>query len=124
MPICRSPISPTILSDPFSYSNGYESQKLAPPKLEIAGMNQLTPTVGEWYAMPGGIKFEVIDVDNGTGIIEVQGEDGLLGEVATDEWPRFELEHSTPPSDLANTLDSLSWIEEEELEPESSLVVR
>jgi hypothetical protein len=87
-------------------------------------MNQLTPTVGQWYVMPGGIKFEVIDVDNATGVIEVQDEDGLLGEVETDEWPRFELDATSPPDDLANTLDSMSWMDEEEHEPESSLMTR
>ena len=87
-------------------------------------MNQLTPTAGQWYAMPGGIKFEVIDVDNVAGVIEVQDEDGLMGEVATDDWPRFELAVAEPPRDLANTLDSMSWMDDDEHEPESSLAVR
>jgi hypothetical protein len=72
-------------------------------------MHQIHPTVGQWYLRPKtGKKFEVIDIDDGDGMIEIQDEEGTLDQVDSDAWFTDELEATDQPQDVSGALDSSS----------------
>ncbi|HTE39220.1 MAG TPA: DUF6763 family protein [Steroidobacteraceae bacterium] len=70
-------------------------------------MNELTPTVGQWYMREDGRKFEVIDIDDGDGYVELQDEDGMLDEIETDAWPTIDLKITTQPLDSTAAFDEM-----------------
>lgn len=64
------------------------------------------PTIGSWYEhLERGQKFEVLDVDEDRGVVEVQYTDGDIDEMDIDEWHELELEPIDTPED---------WVETEE----------
>ena len=67
------------------------------------------PVVGAIYEDPEGLAFEVVSFDEDDGTIEVQYEDGEVGEIDIDAWYEMELQQlrSADPDE-----------EEEEVEPE------
>ena len=65
----------------------------------------LQPAVGEWYADPQGITFEVVAVDEEDGTIEVQYFDGTLEELDADAWPQMQLKPVDAPEDWSGSLD-------------------
>jgi hypothetical protein len=70
-------------------------------------MHQIHPTVGQWYLRPKtGKKFEVIDIDDGDGMIEIQDEEGTLDQVESDAWFTDGLEATDQPQDFSGALDS------------------
>lgn len=65
----------------------------------------LSPVVGEWYADPQGITFEVVAVDDEDSAIEVQYFDGTLEELDADAWKDMQLKSVEPPEDWSGSLD-------------------
>ena len=63
--------------------------------------SQSLPTVGEWYRAHAGQKclFEVIDVDERSGTIATQWEDGDLDEFDEDTWQRMSPALTVSPSE-------------------------
>jgi hypothetical protein len=69
------------------------------------------PVVGAIYEDPDGLAFEVVSFDEDDGTIEVQYEDGEVGEIDIDAWYEMELQQ-------LRSADSDE--EEEEVEPEKA----
>lgn len=65
----------------------------------------LRPAVGEWYANPQGVTFEVVAVDDEDGTIEVQYFDGTLEELEADAWREMQFKQVDPPEDWSGSLD-------------------
>lgn len=65
----------------------------------------LRPAVGEWYANPQGVTFEVVAVDDEDGTIEVQYFDGTLEELEADAWCEMQFKQVDPPEDWSGSLD-------------------
>lgn len=63
------------------------------------------PAVGEWYADPQGISFEVVTLDEEDGSIGVQYFDGTLEELDADAWSEMQCKHVDPPEDWSGSLD-------------------
>lgn len=74
---------------------------------------EVDPITGNWYQhLDKGQEFQVIDVDDTTGIIETQHFDGDIEEIPVDEWFQLELEQIEPPEDWTGPVDE---IEEDDL---------
>lgn len=72
-------------------------------------MHQIQPTVGQWYLRPEtGLKFEVIDIDDGDGMIEIQDEEGTLDQVDSEAWFTEALEATDQPQDSTGAFDTIS----------------
>ena len=55
--------------------------------------NEVDPVVGSWYEhIERGQKFEVVDVDDERGVIEVQYANGEIDEMDIDDWYDLEIE--------------------------------
>jgi uncharacterized protein DUF6763 len=64
----------------------------------IAIKQSLLPAVGEWYLdSETEAEFEVMDVDEGEGLIEVQYLNGEIDELDEEEWDELELSKIEPP---------------------------
>lgn len=67
---------------------------------------QVFPAVGEWYLeCVTEAEFEVVDVDEDTGLVEVQYLNGEIGEFDQDEWKSLELSKIEPPEDWTVALE-------------------
>jgi hypothetical protein len=66
------------------------------------------PIVGNWYQHWGkGQKFEVVAVDEDTGLVEVQYFDGTVDEFALNEWDELDVETIEQPEDWTGSLDDI-----------------
>ena len=74
-------------------------------------MNELDPVAGQWYVRPDGLKFEVIDIDEG-GLIEVQNQDGTLDEIDVEDWPKISLELTSQSEDPTASFDNVPFPDE------------
>lgn len=64
------------------------------------------PGIGEWYLdRETEDQFEVIDVDEADGTVEVQFLNGDIAELDRDEWETSELSLIEPPEDFAAALE-------------------
>jgi hypothetical protein len=63
------------------------------------------PAVGDWYEAPGGVKFEVVAVDDEDGSIDIQHYDGTVEELDFDAWEESEHFPTDPPEDYSGSLD-------------------
>jgi hypothetical protein len=64
------------------------------------------PIVGIWYMRPdNGLKFQVVAVDEGESVIEIQYFDGDIEELDLDDWYQMELEQIESPEDISGALD-------------------
>lgn len=70
------------------------------------------PVVGAIYEDQDGLAFEVLSFDEDDGTIEVQYEDGEVGEIDIDAWYEMELQQ------LRSAEHEESEEEEEEVEPD------
>ncbi len=62
--------------------------------------NEVDPVAGSWYEhIERGQKFEVVDVDDERGVIEVQYANGALDEMDIDEWYDLEIEPIEVPEE-------------------------
>jgi hypothetical protein len=72
-------------------------------------MHEIQPTVGQWYLRPEtGQRFEVIDIDDGDGMIEIQDEEGTLDQVDSDIWFTEAIELTNQPQHFTGALDGVS----------------
>ncbi|CAN5886952.1 hypothetical protein BH20PSE1_BH20PSE1_11870 [soil metagenome] len=68
--------------------------------------NEVNPVAGSWYEhIERGRKFEVLDVDDERGVIEVQYADGEIDEMDTDEWYDLEIEPIEIPEEWTGQSD-------------------
>ena len=63
------------------------------------------PAIGDWYQAPGGVRFEVIAVDDDEGTIDIQHFDGTVEEFDFDAWEDSEYFPSHAPEDYSGSLD-------------------
>ncbi|TVZ39171.1 hypothetical protein P886_3566 [Alteromonadaceae bacterium 2753L.S.0a.02] len=63
-------------------------------------MASIYPTVGSWYQDSTTLQlFEVVAVDEDTGSIEVQFDDGDIGEYELDSWGQLSIVAAAAPED-------------------------
>ena len=74
--------------------------------------NDLEPEENRWYETDKGKIFRVVSLDEQSGMIELQHQDGDLNEIDIDEWKALDLELVEAPSDWGGSLDTST---EEEL---------
>jgi uncharacterized protein DUF6763 len=68
--------------------------------------NNSEPSVGNWYQYPeDGERFEVLEVDEARGVVEIQYADGERDEIDLEEWGDLEVDLTDPPEDWAETLE-------------------
>jgi len=65
------------------------------------------PEIGSWYRNLQGQSFEVIALDEGEGIVEIQYFDGAVEELDMDTWYELELVEREPPEDWSGPFDDL-----------------
>lgn len=66
------------------------------------------PIVGNWYELPDkGQRFEVVEIDEDKGIIEIQYFDGDLDEIELDEWYDLNIEPIEAPEDWTGPIDNV-----------------
>lgn len=66
------------------------------------------PAVGEWYLDSGSEdEFEIVNVDEDGGLIEVQYLNGEIGEFTREEWSSLELSEIEAPEDWTAALEPL-----------------
>jgi hypothetical protein len=76
-------------------------------------MHQIQPTIGQWYLRPeSGRKFEVIDIDDGDGMIEIQDDEGALDQIDSDTWFADTLEATDQPQNAIGAFDNVSETDE------------
>jgi hypothetical protein len=63
------------------------------------------PVIGEWYADPQGLLFEVVAIDADDGSVEVQYFDGSVAEFEVEGWEELRPKLSEPPEDLSGSID-------------------
>lgn len=79
------------------------------------------PVVRNWYQhLDKGQKFEVIEVDEDRGIVEIQYFDGDLDAVDLDEWYEQEIEPIEAPEDWTGPMDDIERDETDSGEEEWS----
>ena len=67
--------------------------------------NELEPSSGQWYETGKGQIFRVVALDENSGMIELQHQNGDLNEIEFDEWAALELELIESPSDWRGSMD-------------------
>jgi hypothetical protein len=66
------------------------------------------PIIGNWYENPAqGEEFQIVDIDEETGVIEIQYLDGDLDVIELDEWNELDLEPVEPPEDWTGPIDDV-----------------
>jgi hypothetical protein len=66
------------------------------------------PIVGNWYEhLDRGEEFQVIDIDEESGVIEIQYLDGDLDTIEFDEWFELDLEAVEAPEDWTGPVDDV-----------------
>lgn len=65
----------------------------------------IPPAIGQWYADPQGVLFEVVAVDHDDGTVEVQYFDGTVEELEADAWEEMKPKPTDPPEDWSGSLD-------------------
>lgn len=63
------------------------------------------PVIGEWFANPQGLLFEVVAIDQDDGTVEVQYFDGTVEEFDADTWEEMRPKPADPPEDWSGSLD-------------------
>jgi hypothetical protein len=67
----------------------------------------IAPAVGNWYQSEQGPRFEVVDIDEDDGVVEIQYFDGELDEVSFDTWSAMGLHSIAPPEDWSAPFDEM-----------------
>ena len=68
-------------------------------------MAVLYPVIGQWFSRPNGTMFEVVDVDEDGGTVELQQFDGTIDEVDLENWPDMLLVEVSAPEDWSGSVD-------------------
>lgn len=70
--------------------------------------SETDPIVNAWYQhLDKGQQFEVVDVDNKRGLVEIQYFDGGTDEIDLDAWYELDIEPIEPPEDRTGPLDDV-----------------
>jgi hypothetical protein len=70
--------------------------------------NDIEPIVGNWYCCrTKGQLFQVIDLDDDAGLVEVQRFDGDLEAMDMESWNSLDIEFAEPPEDWTGPIDEL-----------------
>lgn len=68
----------------------------------------IEPIEGEWYEdMDRGRIFQVLEVDQEGGTIDIQHVDGDLEEIGYEDWFEMDLELAEPPEDWTEVYDDI-----------------
>ncbi|MCG6976847.1 MAG: hypothetical protein LJE56_10685 [Acidiferrobacterales bacterium] len=67
--------------------------------------NELEPIEGQWYETTKNRIFRVVSIDENSGMIELQHQDGDLNEIDQAEWSSLDLERVEEPSDWRGSMD-------------------
>ncbi len=68
--------------------------------------NNTEPSVGNWYQYAeDGERFEVLEVDEDRGVVEIQYADGERDEIDLEEWGDLGVDLTDPPEDWAETIE-------------------
>ncbi|MCW8826261.1 MAG: hypothetical protein OQK78_07535 [Gammaproteobacteria bacterium] len=70
-------------------------------------MSSIKPELGAWYQDIENRYFEVVALDDDTGLIEVQFFDGAIDEIDTETWEDLEVKASVEPEDMRGAFDDL-----------------
>jgi hypothetical protein len=66
------------------------------------------PQVGDWFRrLDKGESFQVVDVDEASGDIEIQSFDGELDSIEAEEWEQLALERTARPEDWTGALEDV-----------------
>src|ERR1700754_2628005 len=66
------------------------------------------PQVGDWYRrLDKGESFQVVNVDESSGNVEIQSFDGELDSFDTEDWEELELEATAEPPDWTGSLEEV-----------------
>ena len=68
------------------------------------------PQVGDWYRRldnDNGDSFQVVNVDESSGNVEIQSFDGELDSIDTEDWEQLELEATAQPEDWTGALEDV-----------------
>lgn len=69
---------------------------------------RVAPVINTWYRhLDKGQEFEVIDLDEAQGVVELQYFDGSLDQMDMDAWRRLEIEPIEPPEDWTGPVDDI-----------------
>ena len=67
------------------------------------------PSIGDWYRLSGGERFEVVAIDDDEGTIDIQYFDGTVEEMDSEDWEaQWEdgaLEAAEAPEDWSGSVD-------------------
>lgn len=73
--------------------------------------SEVDPIVGHWYLREeGGREFEVVAVNEGQGMVEVQSMDGDVENIDLEEWYELEMEPTEPPEEWSGGYDPIAGI--------------
>jgi hypothetical protein len=71
-------------------------------------MDIARPQIGDWYRrLDKGEAFQVIDVDQTSGEIEIQSFDGELDSFDVSEWEQLSVEPTAAPQDWTGALEEV-----------------
>jgi hypothetical protein len=66
------------------------------------------PQVGDWFRrLDKAESFQVVDVDDASGDIEIQSFDGDLDSIEAEEWEQLALERTARPEDWTGALEDV-----------------
>jgi hypothetical protein len=71
--------------------------------------NDIEPIIGSWYCCRvKGQVFQVLDLDDADGLVEIQRFDGNIEEIDMESWSALELDFAEPPEDWTGPIDDLN----------------
>lgn len=66
------------------------------------------PQVGDWYRrLDKGESFQVVNVDDASGNVEIQSFDGELDSIDKEDWDELELEATAEPPDWTGSMEDV-----------------
>jgi hypothetical protein len=66
------------------------------------------PQAGDWFRhLDKGETFQVVNVDDASGDIEIQSFDGELDSIEAEEWEQMALERTARPEDWTGALEDV-----------------
>ena len=68
---------------------------------------ELTPVVGNWFQTLEGPQFEVVEINNDEGIIEIQYFDGQIDELSFEEWSTEGIIASAEPDEWTGAYEDM-----------------
>lgn len=67
--------------------------------------SQLYPIIGNWYRAANQDLFEVVAIDEGENLVEIQFYEGDIDEMDMETWNALEVENAAPPEDWSGAYD-------------------